>query len=53
MPPCFSVYIDAVSYTHLNLEPTLLEKYAELKRPKELTDLGIMCCMECLSLIHI
>ena len=31
----------------MNLEPTLLEKYAELKRPKELTDLGIMCCMEC------
>lgn len=29
----------------MNLEPTLLEKYAELKRPKELTDLGIMCCM--------
>lgn len=36
-----------VSGCPMNLVPTQLEKYAELKDTDKLDQLGIMCCMEC------
>ena len=36
-----------VSGCPMNLVPTQLEKYAELRDTDKLDQLGIMCCMEC------